>query len=104
MHPCRREPALPHHRLPIYERLLKADLVVADLSTYNVNAVFELGVRYALRPHATILVAEEQFQSPFLNTKQLLERAQKKINDGAILSARACCSKWRAGVVRTAAS
>jgi hypothetical protein len=51
--------------LPMYERLLSADLVVADLSTYNVNAVFELGVRYALRPHATIIVAEEQFQNPF---------------------------------------
>ena len=41
--------------LPMYEWLLTADLVVADLSTYNVNAVFELGVRYALRPHATII-------------------------------------------------
>ena len=51
--------------LPMYEWLLTADLVVADLSTYNVNAVFELGVRYALRPHATIIVAEEQFQNPF---------------------------------------
>ena len=51
--------------LPMYEWLLNADLVVADLSTYNVNAVFELGVRYALRPHATIIVAEEQFQNPF---------------------------------------
>ena len=51
--------------LPMYEWLLKADLVVADLSTYNVNAVFELGVRYALRPHATIIVAEELFQNPF---------------------------------------
>jgi hypothetical protein len=51
--------------LPMYEWLLNADLVVADLSTYNSNAVFELGVRYALRPHATIIVAEEQFQNPF---------------------------------------
>jgi hypothetical protein len=51
--------------LPLYEQLLGADLVIVDLSTYNVNAVFELGVRYALRPHATIVVAEEQFQHPF---------------------------------------
>jgi tetratricopeptide (TPR) repeat protein len=51
--------------LPMYEWLLNADLVVADLSTYNVNAVFELGVRYALRPRATLIVAEEQFQNPF---------------------------------------
>ena len=51
--------------LPMYEQLLRADLVLADLSTYNVNAIFELGVRYGLRPHATIIVAEEGFKHPF---------------------------------------
>lgn len=39
--------------VPMYEQLLEADLVVADLSTLNANAFFELGVRYALRPRAT---------------------------------------------------
>lgn len=51
--------------VPMYEQLLRADLVIADLSTYNVNAAFELGVRYGLRPHATIIVAEDQFKNPF---------------------------------------
>lgn len=51
--------------IPMYERLLHADLVIADLSTGNLNAAFELGVRYALRPHATIVVAESKFKSPF---------------------------------------
>ncbi len=51
--------------LPMYEQLLRADLVIADLSTYNVNAIFELGVRYGLRPHATIIVAEAGFKHPF---------------------------------------
>ena len=51
--------------VPMYERLLNADLVIADLSTNNVNAAFELGVRYALRPHTTIVLAEEQFKNPF---------------------------------------
>ncbi len=51
--------------LPMYEQLLRADLVIADLSTYNVNAIFELGVRYGLRPHATIVVAEQGFKHPF---------------------------------------
>jgi endonuclease III len=51
--------------VPMYEQLLRADLVIADLSTYNVNAAFELGVRYALRPHATLIVAEEQLKNPF---------------------------------------
>ncbi|MGR9088151.1 MAG: TRAFs-binding domain-containing protein [Gammaproteobacteria bacterium] len=51
--------------VPMYERLLNADLVIADLSTNNVNAAFELGVRYALRPYTTIVLAEEQFRNPF---------------------------------------
>lgn len=51
--------------VPMYQNLLRADLVIADLSAYNVNAAFELGVRYGLRPHATIIVAEEQFANPF---------------------------------------
>lgn len=51
--------------VPMYRQLLHADLVIADLSTYNVNAAFELGVRYGLRPSATIIVAEEGFKNPF---------------------------------------
>lgn len=51
--------------VPMYERLMNADLVIADLSTNNVNAAFELGVRYALRPYTTIVLAEEQFKNPF---------------------------------------
>jgi hypothetical protein len=51
--------------VPMYRKLLEAELVIADLSTYNVNAAFELGIRYALRPRATIVVAEDQFKNPF---------------------------------------
>ena len=43
---------------PMYEKLLTADLVVADISTANANAIYELGVRHALRPKATILIKE----------------------------------------------
>ena len=51
--------------VPMYQYLHQADLVIADLSTYNINAAFELGVRYGLRARATIIVAEEQFKNPF---------------------------------------
>ncbi len=51
--------------VPMYQQLLRADLVIADLSTSNVNAAFELGVRYGLRPRATIVVAESGFKNPF---------------------------------------
>jgi hypothetical protein len=50
---------------PMFEHLLDADLVVADLSTSNANAIYELGVRHALRPHTTIVIAEEKFAFPF---------------------------------------
>jgi hypothetical protein len=49
----------------MYERLRDADLVIADLSTGNVNAFFELGVRYGLRKRATIVMAESEFRHPF---------------------------------------
>jgi hypothetical protein len=50
---------------PMYELLLGADVVVADLSTSNANAIYELGVRHALRPHTTIVIAEKNFKFPF---------------------------------------
>jgi len=50
---------------PMYEQLLAADLVIADLSTSNANAIYELGVRHALRPHTTIVIADKGFSFPF---------------------------------------
>ncbi|HEX6745668.1 MAG TPA: tetratricopeptide repeat-containing protein [Longimicrobium sp.] len=45
--------------VPMYEQLLNADVVVADLSTSNRNALYELGIRHALRPYTTVVVAED---------------------------------------------
>lgn len=50
---------------PMYELLHKADIVIADLSTSNLNAIYELGVRHALRPYTTIVMAEKLFKFPF---------------------------------------
>ena len=50
---------------PMYEQLLSADVVVADLSTSNPNALYELGVRHGLRPWTTIVIAEKEFAFPF---------------------------------------
>lgn len=44
----------------MYEMLLRAELVIADISTGNVNAVYELGVRHALRPNATVIMKESE--------------------------------------------
>jgi hypothetical protein len=51
--------------LPMYQQLHDADVVVADISTSNANAIYELGVRHALMPHTTIVMAEDDFAFPF---------------------------------------
>ena len=51
--------------VPMYQSLLDSDLVIADLSTSNPNALYELGVRHALRPFSTIVIAENKLQYPF---------------------------------------
>ena len=43
-----------------FDMLLRADLVIADISTGNVNAVYGLGVRHALRPSSTIIMKESK--------------------------------------------
>jgi|SRR5271165_2426753 len=51
--------------VPMYAWLYKADLVVADISTANANAIYELGVRHALKPYTTIVMAEDKLIYPF---------------------------------------
>jgi len=51
--------------LPMYKELLKADVVIADLSTANVNAFYELGIRHALRPRTTVVISEDKLTYPF---------------------------------------
>ncbi|MEI7228678.1 tetratricopeptide repeat-containing protein [Pectobacterium carotovorum] len=49
-----------HIDLPMYEMLLRADLVIADISTGNPNALYELGVRHALKPFSTVIMKESK--------------------------------------------
>ena len=66
---------------PMYELLYEADLVVADLSTSNANAIYELGVRHALKPRTTIVIAESQFKFPF-DIGHLLVRTYEHLGKG----------------------
>jgi len=51
---------------PMFERLILCEYGVADLTTANANVFYELGVRHAVRPHATVLLfAEGSGQLPF---------------------------------------
>lgn len=51
--------------IPMYKYLISADIVIADLSTDNSNAFYELGVRHSLRPYTTIAIAEKELKYPF---------------------------------------
>jgi tetratricopeptide (TPR) repeat protein len=50
---------------PMYERLLLAEIVVADLTFANPNVFYELGVRHAAKPRSTILTFAKVGHLPF---------------------------------------
>ena len=80
---CHRADEIVHSgniNVPMYERILTSDLVIADLSTSNNNAFYELGVRHALRPFTTIIIAEDQFKFPF-DIAQITVRTYKHLGD-----------------------
>ena len=57
----------------MYALLYRADVVIADISTYNPNAIYELGVRHALKKHSTIIIKESNCKFPFdLNHNRIL--------------------------------
>jgi len=82
---CIRADEIVHSGLidvPMYEQLLKADVVVADVSTSNRNAVYELGVRHALRPYTTIIVAEElMMKSPTFDLSHIVIRKYRHLGE-----------------------
>ena len=52
-------------RVDLFQELLMADLVVADLTLDNPNVWYELGVRHALRARGVILVQGPRAAQPF---------------------------------------
>jgi hypothetical protein len=69
----------------MYEWLMKADVVVADLSTYDPNAFYELGVRHALRPYHTLVIAEDKMIFPF-DLGSIAIRKYQHLGEGIDLS------------------
>jgi len=82
---CTRADEIAHSGVidvPMYDRLLTADVVVADLSTANNNAFYELGVRHALRPHTTIVICEDGAKSAPFDVNHVLIRKYHHMGDG----------------------
>jgi Tetratricopeptide Repeats-Sensor len=72
-------------RTDMFQRLLTADLVVADLSIHNANVFYELGIRHALRNKRTFLLRSRADEVPFdLKTDRYL--AYDKDDPAASLS------------------
>jgi len=67
--------------VPMYQQLLNADVVIADVSTYNPNAFYELGVRHALKPFTTITIAEDKLVFPF-DIGQIAVRKYHHLGEG----------------------
>jgi len=68
----------------MYVLLMKSDLVIADISTYNPNAIYELGVRHAVKPFSTIILQEESEKIPFdINHNRLFKYSHLGSDIGA---------------------
>jgi len=80
---CFRADEITHSGLidvQMYRELLQADLVIADLSTANPNAIYELGIRHALRPFTTIVISEDKLIYPF-DLNHILITSYKHLGD-----------------------
>lgn len=49
----------------IIENIAKADICIVDITGLNPNVFFELGIRYSLKEKITILLKQEETNSPF---------------------------------------
>lgn len=81
---CVRADEIVHSGLidvPMYQQLLEADVVVADLSTSNKNAFYELGIRHALRPFSTIIVAEDGIKTFPFDISHVAVRQYRHLGD-----------------------
>lgn len=67
------------HR-PMYERLLLAEYVIADVSIHNPNVFYELGVRHCAKPMTTIII----FSTPLPFDIQFIRSIKYDLNKGKL--------------------
>ncbi len=49
----------------MFQYLYDAELVIADITTLNANALYELGIRHGVKPFSTIIMAQDTEKLPF---------------------------------------
>ena len=57
-------------RTDMFEQLLIADLVIADISIHNANVFYELGIRHAFRDKRTFLIKSKEDKTKEIDTKE----------------------------------
>jgi hypothetical protein len=50
---------------PTFERIITADVMIADLTTGNPNVIYELGIRHAAKAGATVVIGAIHERLPF---------------------------------------
>lgn len=68
-------------RQDMFQLLLTADLVIADISIHNANVFYELGIRHALREKITFLIRTKTDEVPFdLKTDRSLSYSYPEVS------------------------
>jgi len=44
---------------PMYERIMFCEFSITDMTTFNANVFYELGMRHAIRPYTSIIICDE---------------------------------------------
>ena len=57
-------------RADMFQQLLVADIVIADISIHNANVFYELGIRHALQPKRTLMLRAKNKKAPTQRTPQ----------------------------------
>ncbi len=79
----------------MYALLLHADLVIADITTFNPNAIYELGVRHAVRPYSTIILKEKKDSIPFDLSHNKIFHYEHMGNDIGATEAKRCIEELK---------
>lgn len=84
----------------MYGLLIYSELVIADITTFNPNAVYELGIRHAARPYSTIILKDNENKIPFdLNHNKIFHYSH--LGDDISATEAARCQKELTALIKS---